>query len=62
MAKFRVSFIQHNVRSYVVEADDGEEAKEKAYDKFLNNLCYFKTDADYDEIEVEALKDGSTTD
>lgn len=41
-----------------MEADNSEEAKEKAYDKFLDNLCYFKPDADYDKIEVEALKDG----
>ena len=41
MAKFRVSFIQHNIHSYIVEADNGEEAKEKAYDMFLDEMCWF---------------------
>lgn len=58
MTKFRVDFFQSNVHTYVVEADNSEEAKEKAYDKFLDNLCYFKPDADYDKVEIEVLKDG----
>lgn len=59
MTKFRVAFTQNNVYTYVVKADSSEEAKEKAYDKFLDNLRYFKPDSDYDKIEVEVLKDGS---
>ena len=57
MAKFRVSFIQHNIHSYIVEADNGEEAKEKAYDMFLDEMCWFKPDIDCDKIEVEELND-----
>lgn len=60
MAKFRVSFIQHNVHTYVVEADNNKDAKEKAYDVFLDDLRWFKPDADCDKIEVEELNDIET--
>ena len=46
MAKFRVSFIQHYVNTYVVEADNNEDAKEKAYDVFLDDMIWFKPDTD----------------
>ena len=38
MNKFRVSFIQSYVNTYVVEADNNEDAKEKAYDVFLDDM------------------------
>ena len=60
MAKFRVSFIQHNVRGYVVEADNGKEAKKKAYDMFLDDMRWFKPDTDCDKIKVEELNDIET--
>ena len=59
MNKFRVSFIQHNVHTYVVEADNNEDAKEKAYDIFLDDMIWFKPDTDC-KIEVEELNDIET--
>lgn len=56
MAKFKVNIIQHNVYTYVVEANGNEDAKEKAYEVFLNELRWVKPDSDYDRIEVEALE------
>lgn len=35
MAKFKVKFIQHYENTYVVEADNKKDAKEKAYDLFF---------------------------
>ena len=55
MAKFKVKFIQHYVNSYVVEADNKKDAKEKAYDLFLDDLAWFEPDSECDRIEVEAL-------
>ena len=60
MSKFRVSFIQHNVYTYFVEADNNEDAKEKAYDIFLDEMYWFKPDTDCDKIEVEELNDIET--
>lgn len=59
MNKFRVSFIQHYVNTYVVEADNNEDAKEKAYDVFLDDMIWFKPDTDC-KIEVEELNDIET--
>ena len=62
MARFKVNFIQHNVHSYVVEADNNEAAKEKAYDLFLDELSWSKPDSDCDRIEVEKINDDSVID
>lgn len=62
MAKFKVKFIQHYVNSYVVEADNNKDAKEKAYDLFLDDLAWFEPDSECDRIEVEKINDDSTTD
>lgn len=59
MAKFKVKFIQHNVHTYVVEADNNKDAKEKAYDLFLDELSWSKPDSDCDSIEVEEMNDES---
>lgn len=56
MAKFKVNIIQHNVYTYVVEANSNEDAKEKAYEVFLDELNWMKPDSDCDSIEVEALE------
>lgn len=61
MAKFKVKFIQHNVHTYVVEADNNKAAKEKAYDLFLDELSWSKPDSDCDSIEVEEMNDDCTT-
>ena len=61
MAKFKVKFIQHYVNSYVVEADNKKDAKEKAYDLFLDDLAWFEPDSECDRIEVEEMNDDSTT-
>ena len=73
MAKFKVKFIQHYVNSYVVEADNKKDAKEKAYDLFLkdakekaydlflDDLAWFEPDSECDRIEVEEINDDSTT-
>ena len=61
MAKFKVKFIQHNVHTYVVEADNNKAAKEKAYDLFLDDLAWFEPDSECDRIEVEEMNDDSVT-
>lgn len=58
MSKFRVTFTQCNTYSYEVDANNKTDAKHKAYDKFVDNLRYFKPDAEYDKVEIEVLKDG----
>lgn len=60
MNKFRVSFIQHYVNTYVVEADNNKDAKEKAYDMFLDDMIWFKPDTGCDKIKVEELNDIET--
>lgn len=60
MAKFRVSFIQSYVNTYVVEADNNKDAKEKAYDMFLGDMIWFKPDTGCDKIKVEELNDIET--
>lgn len=62
MAKFKVKFIQHYVNSYVVEADNNDAAKEKAYDLFLDDLAWFEPDSECDRIEVEEMNDDSVID
>ena len=62
MARFKVNFIQHNVHSYVVEADNNEAAKEKAYDLFLYDLTWSMPDSECDRIEVEEMNDDSVID
>ena len=62
MAKFKVNFVKHNVYTYVVEADNNDAAKEKAYDLFLDDLAWFEPDSECDRIEVEEMNDESTTD
>ena len=61
MANFKVKFIQHYVNSYVVEADNKKDAKEKAYDLFLDDLAWFEPDSECDRIEVEEMNDDSVT-
>lgn len=55
MTKFKVNIIQHNVYTYVVEADSNEDAKEKAHEVFLSEQRWVRPDSEYDSIEVEAL-------
>ena len=62
MAKFKVKFIQHYVNSYVVEADNKKDEKEKAYDLFLDDLAWFEPDSECDRIEVEEMNDDSVID
>ena len=61
MAKFKVKFIQHYENTYVVEADNKKDAKEKAYDLFLDDLAWFEPDSECDSIEVEEMNDDCTT-
>ena len=62
MKNFKVTFIQRYEYSYIVESENEAEAKETAYDKFLNELHLMKQSSEIDGVEVEVLKDGSTTD
>lgn len=60
MNKFRVVFIHSYVHTYVVEADNNKDAKEKAYDMFLDDMRWFEPDIECDKIEVEELNDIET--
>lgn len=55
MAKFKVKFIQHYVNSYVVEADNSDDAKEKAYEVFSTEVDWITPDTNYRTTKVEEL-------
>lgn len=56
MAKFKVNIIQQSVYTYVLEADNNEDAKEKAYGVFLIEESWVTPDSKSDRVEVEVLE------
>lgn len=55
MAMFKVNITQHNLYTYVLEADSNEDAKEKAYEVFLSEVSWISPDSNYHTINAEAL-------
>lgn len=55
MAKFKVNITQHNLYTYVLEADSSEDAKKKAYDVLSTEMDWITPDTNYYTTKVEAL-------
>lgn len=55
MAKFKVNITQHNLYTYVLEADSSEDAKEKAYELFSTEESWITPDTTYRTTKVEEL-------
>ena len=55
MAKFKVNITQHNMYTYVLEADSSEDAKEKAYEIFITEVDWITPDTNYRTTKVEEL-------
>ena len=55
MAKFKVNITQHNLYTYVLEADNSDDAKEKAYEPLPTEVDWITPDTNYRTTKVEEL-------
>ena len=57
--RYTVTFTQYY--GYDVEAENGEEAKDKAYKEFVSDMTNPSANVEYDEVDIEEAEEDDDT-